>query len=71
MDQYAEVGTLLELDTHDFGEILQIGPVKGAANRNHNLEVLLHLVDPGRDIALMNKSCNALKVCCSSLYAST
>ena len=61
-EQYVDVGTKLEFDTHTMEKICKTGPVKGAASRNHNLEILMHLIDPERDVALINKSCDALQV---------
>ena len=64
-DQYADIGTMLEFDTRDFPKVIKpasLGP-KESASRVHNLEVLMHLIDPKRDNALMNKTQDALLVC--------
>ena len=63
-DQYADIGTMLEFDTRDFPRVIKpasVGP-KESASRVHNLEVLMHLIDPNRDNALMNKTQDALLV---------
>ena len=56
------IGSELVLDSYDHKIIKKGGRAIGAAGRVHNLEVLLHLIDPDRDIALMNKSEDALVV---------
>ncbi|KAK9832884.1 hypothetical protein WJX74_000679 [Apatococcus lobatus] len=61
-DQYADIGTVLEFDTRDFPDLIKsasMGP-KESASRVHNLEVLMHLIDPNRDKALLNKTQDAL-----------
>lgn len=51
------------LDTEEFPNVLSKGGnLVGAAGRAHNLELLLHMIDPDRDPALCNKSEDALVV---------
>ena len=60
---YEEVGTELMFDTEEFPDTIKKGGnLVGAAGRAHNLEVLLHMIDPKRDPALCNKSEDALVV---------
>lgn len=62
-DKYDEVGTELMFDTEEFPDTFKKGGnLVGAAGRAHNLEVLLHMIDPKRDAALCNKSEDALVV---------
>ncbi len=59
-------------DTEEFPKVIKKGGnLVGAAGRAHNLEVLLHMIDPRRDPALCNKSEDALVVSICSLLAMT
>lgn len=50
-------------DTEEFPKVLKTGgSTIGALGRAHNLEVLMHMIDPKRDPALCNKSEDALLV---------